>query len=395
MYTLRLRIYCSEQQRVLESFYSQGDAGLMEFGGDLIPAAASVVIEVQELVNGIPAPAVVLYDGLISQAPATCSVVLASSTNLTGSLRSVRVNRPAQAWVKTMPLNGGWMTRKIGTSATTGDCHLETTGGIRFFAGAIPASGECISVSYRTERRAITRLSQQDSVAREGVGGFSGTCALAGTLSRPKARSSADCENGARALLNTSCSRSAALQGRYGLVTAEGEDLPGGDIWPGDTLVLDSSSGNLQAEVVVRDVKLDVTPTAPQLLRYTIDFANDWARELSLSVSTSVAANAWIPSSPNTTVLSNLAGLTIHVSGGAIAVDAGVSPPEGGGFEVRRRDWAFAAGSDSDLVLRSPVQHFSIPRWAATEQYFVRMYDASNPPVYSRVSSAMFLNLPM
>jgi hypothetical protein len=85
----------------------------------------------------------------------------------------------------------------------------------------------------------------------------------------------------------------------------------------------------------------------------------------------------------------------MNVSGGSIAVDAGVSPPPGGGFEVRRRDWAFAPGSDSDLVLRSPVQHFSIPRWAATEQYFVRMYDASNPPVYSRLSSAMFLNLPM
>ena len=76
-------------------------------------------------------------------------------------------------------------------------------------------------------------------------------------------------------------------------------------------------------------------------------------------------------------------------------MDAGVAPPVGGGFEVRRRDWAFGPGTNSDLVLRSPVRHFSIPRWAACEQYYARMYDGSTPPVYSRFSSGIFFNLPM
>jgi hypothetical protein len=29
------------------------------------------------------------------------------------------------------------------------------------------------------------------------------------------------------------------------------------------------------------------------------------------------------------------------------------------------------------------------------DRYFVRMYDGSNPPVYSRFSSAVFTNLPI
>jgi hypothetical protein len=74
---------------------------------------------------------------------------------------------------------------------------------------------------------------------------------------------------------------------------------------------------------------------------------------------------------------------------------AGMTVPSGGGFEVRRRDWSFGPGTDSDLVLRSPVSNFIIPREAAMEQYYVRMYDGSMPPNYSRFSSAIFVNVPL
>jgi hypothetical protein len=44
-------------------------------------------------------------------------------------------------------------------------------------------------------------------------------------------------------------------------------------------------------------------------------------------------------------------------------------------------------------VLRSPVNNFTIPREAAVEQYYIRMYDGSTPPNYSRFSSAVFANV--
>ena len=94
--------------------------------------------------------------------------------------------------------------------------------------------------------------------------------------------------------------------------------------------------------------------------------------------------------------LANLDALTVSsVTGSQINVSANVTPPTGGGFEVRRRDWSFGPGTNSDLVLRSTVPNFIIPREAVMEQYYIRMYDGSTPPNYSRFSAAVFVNLPL
>ena len=81
-----------------------------------------------------------------------------------------------------------------------------------------------------------------------------------------------------------------------------------------------------------------------------------------------------------------------------MTIDAGTVPPTGGGFEVRRHDGAFGTGYGSsgsgDLVLRqSSAEGFSIPRAAFEETFFVRMYDSSTPPLYSRESSAIVTHL--
>ena len=65
------------------------------------------------------------------------------------------------------------------------------------------------------------------------------------------------------------------------------------------------------------------------------------------------------------------------------------------GIEVRRRDGNFGAGSQQDLVLRSSSATFTLARSADNEQFFVRMYDGSVPPKYSRFSSAIFIDAPM
>jgi hypothetical protein len=96
------------------------------------------------------------------------------------------------------------------------------------------------------------------------------------------------------------------------------------------------------------------------------------------------------------TTLANLMSVVVGgVDSNSIQVQAGMNPPPNGGFEVRRRDWAFRAGNDPDLVLRSPVSNFSIPREGGVEQYYIRMYDGSTPPLYSRFSGAIFNNVPM
>jgi hypothetical protein len=77
------------------------------------------------------------------------------------------------------------------------------------------------------------------------------------------------------------------------------------------------------------------------------------------------------------------------------AGSTGVAPPTGGGFEVRRRDYAFMAGQDSTLVLRSTVPNFTFARESANDRFYIRMYDGSTPPNYSEFSRALYINLPL
>ena len=168
-----------------------------------------------------------------------------------------------------------------------------------------------------------------------------------------------------------------------------------GDVWPGDVLAVSAASTGLNANLVVRSVEIELLCTAPGLEKYQVGFANDWADALAIRTSPTVPADVWLPQQPEITPpLANLASLSVaSVSGSAIQVSANITPPTNGGFEVRRRDWAFGPGTNSDLVLRSPVANFTIPREAAMERYYIRMYDGSTPPNYSRFSSAVFVNV--
>ncbi|MBV8629403.1 MAG: hypothetical protein JOZ83_00665, partial [Silvibacterium sp.] len=236
------------------------------------------------------------------------------------------------------------------------------------------------------------RLANALSIAQESRNGqLPGTAAWIGTVINPAPRCSMDCENAASALLDLATSRAAAWKGKYSAWNMEQQ----GDVWPGDVLALSSTSAGLNANVVVRTVQIEMLCTSPGLIRYSVQFANDWADALAIRTSNAVPADAWLPQQPESSPpLQSLAAMSITaVTGTAILVSANATPPANGGFEVRRRDWAFGPGTNSDLVLRSPVPNFTIPREAVMEQYFIRMYDGSTPPNYSRFSSAVFVNV--
>jgi hypothetical protein len=233
-------------------------------------------------------------------------------------------------------------------------------------------------------------LEDAASVAAEAADGFPGTARWLGKVVRPLARSSEDCEAAAQATLGLASSRAAAIAGSYAAVNPA-------DVWPGDVLAITANGQTLN--VVVRTVAIADGHARPELLTYRIAFANDWAESLGITLSEAIATDAYLPPTAATDpaeVLANLQQLTVQsATTTALQIDAGTSPPTGGGFEVRLRDFDFGAGVDQNLVLRSPVRSFSIPRTAQVERYYVRMYDASTPPLYSRHSSAVFTNLPV
>jgi hypothetical protein len=393
-YTLRIRLHCVEMQRVLQTYYAMVDGVVQAFGGGLVAAPMNVVFELQDLGASSNTPATVLYDGSVLSSPASCSFVAVNSVQLIGSMGYCRVTQTGSAWVVSTLPSGVTMTRLIGIAGEGVDCKLSAAGKVTFFAGRVPVAGELVTVTYRVQQRAVARFENTASVATEAAGGVPGTAQWLGKVLKPAARSSVDCESAALAVLSFSASRAAAAAGTY-------EAVNPADVWPGDVLAVTSNGQTMS--MVVRRVDVIDGMACPEVLMYRIAFANDWAESLGLTLSEAIAADALLPQTalsstlpPGSNVLANLQQLqVVSATGTALQVDAGMAPPAGGGFEVRRRDGDFGPGVDQDLVLRSPVRSFSIPREGQVEHYYVRMYDGSTPPLYSRFSSAVFTDLPV
>jgi hypothetical protein len=390
IYTLRIRLHCVEVQRVLQSYYAMVDGVVQAFGGGIVAAPMNLVFELQDMGASSNMPATVLYDGSVGSSPASCSFVAVNSVQLIGSMGYCRITQTGSAWVVSTLPSGVKTTRLIGVAGEGVDCTSSTTGKITFFAGRVPVAGELVTVTYRVQERAVARLEDAASVAKEAAGGVPGTAQWLGKVLKPPARSSVDCESAALAVLSFSTSRAATAAGSY-------EAVNPADVWPGDVLAV--TRGGQAMNVIVRRVEIVDGMACPEVLTYRMAFANDWAEGLGLTLSEAIAADALLPQTALTApgnVLANLQQLqVVSATGIALQVDAGTAPPAGGGFEVRRRDGDFGPGVDQDLVLRSPVRSFSIPREGQVEHYYVRMYDASTPSVYSRFSSAVFTDLPV
>ncbi len=402
LYTLRLHLHCPETERVKQTYYAMVNGVVNQFGGGLVNAPLALVFEVRDLASASNTPVTILYDGSIASSPAQASVVAVNSVQLFGSVGQVKLTRTGSAWLATTdPTSGVLSTRLEGAPYDGVDCKIlsSTAGNVTFFPGRVPIPNATIRVAYRGKRRAVARLADAASQAAEAAGGSVGTARWVGKVLRPKARSAEDCESAAQAILSFATNRAAAVAGSYISVNPAGAD-----IWPGDLLNLIANGGTTSA--IVRHVVVEEHGDAPERLTYKIAFANDWAEGLGIQLSEAISADALLPQTalnlPGGTsapVLANVPQLAVTaVSTSALTIDAGTAPPSGGGFEVRRHDGGFGTGTGAtasgDFVLRSPVRGFSIPRAAFEEKFFIRMYDASAPPLYSRQSSAIVTHLP-
>jgi hypothetical protein len=391
-YTLRVRVHCQENERELAIYRSFGDSGPITSGGQLNAAPGNVQMEIQEFVDGVGGMPVTLYDGAIGSLPAACNVVAASSINLIGTTRALNLTNLGSGWVVSTPPNGGAYTRRVGTTGEAAECHLERTGRVVFYTGYTPIVGERIAVSYRTVGRAVGRAVNTASQQALASAGMPTEAAWIGSVTNPSARSSADCRNAAVVIEQAAASVSALWSGTY----KGNRSSFASDVWPGDALLLNAPSTNLDAQVVVREVTVSYHASYPDLVEYAISFANDWADDLAIKTSTTVPANTWLPAPIALTVLANLNSLTVTtLNKTTVTINAGVTPPTGGGFEIRLRDFGFMPGNDPSLVMRSTQPTMTFSRITANDRFFIRMFDGSTPPNYSEFSTALFINLPL
>lgn len=393
-YVLRIRLHCAEMQRMRGTYSALVDGVLQTFGGDTLTAPLHIVVEVLDPGLASNTLATVLFDGAIAASPPQCIFAPVNSAQLQGSLSKVSLKQTGSAWVVSTATDGTITTRRSGAAGTGADYGMSSTGVIVFDPGRVPQPGELVTVNYRRSKRAIARRKDAASDNARAQLALPGLPAWTGTVSRPAARSTADCAAAAQALLALATGAVTQQPGRAawlrGTATTD-------DVLPGDTLAL------RMAEVVrnlpVRSVTITDGNTVPELLKYEADFVQNRAGGLSFAVSNGTHGDLLLPVAMTADVSAlppALAGLQVTVANGTqLQIESGMDAPEGGGFEVRRSDANFGSASTGDLVLNSPVRHFSIPRLAFNERFFVRVYDGSTPPNYSAVSSEVLTSLPL
>jgi hypothetical protein len=395
-YILRIRLHSTELQRLQNSYFSYGSSGPAVYGGGMVAAPLQLLFELQDmaLLPYVNIGSTILYDGALPASPGLCYFACVNSLDLQGSVGYFKVRQPGTLWVVSTPSGGTPFTRRVGQAIEGADCNLLRDGLLHFYKLGIPQPGEILSVTYRVAAPSVARMANAASIAQEGVNGIPGVSQWIGRVVHPPARSSLDCENACQALLNFSANPMAARTGKYSFYNLQDQQ----DIWPGDALAFQSAFGGLNENVIVRSVTIAATSSSPEVLNYTVEFANDWAEALSMKLSDTIPVDVILPTVPETApgaYLQNLNALQVaSISTTAITVNANVTPPANGGLEVRWMDNNFGPNVHEDLVLRSPVPNFTITRSEDQQQFYVRMYDGSNPPLYSRISAAIFTNVP-
>ena len=83
------------------------------------------------------------------------------------------------------------------------------------------------------------------------------------------------------------------------------------------------------------------------------------------------------------------------VSSTTVSVDVGIVIASGFGVEVRAHDFGWGISNDRNLLGRFSTETFTLARLARTQSYFLRLYDSSSPPKYSRYAAALHVDYPL
>lgn len=402
-YVLTTYLYSMEVYRARETYHSSSHPAGQGWGGGNVAADVRFVLEVHDVDPANPATmvaaAVVLYDGVIAGAPAFCTYALVNAVNLHCSFAYTYATHISLAEVRTALPGSGYVTRLAGPLADGAQCFIsEPTLG--FYPQYVPALNELIVVSYRGFGRAVAEVSSSTSILSLQNGADDGVRGAVKVVKAPSARTGSDCENAALAILDDGVAP--AWSGTY---QTWSDFLPGaaGDIFPGDALTVNVPSQGALFTAIVREVRIEVLDPAGDRGMYTIEFANDLAAPLALHCEPSATAVGLQDMPPRLTTAQAGTYYTADLKEAQITqvtstttqVDAGIALPSGCGIEVRLHDYGWGPANDRNLLGRFSTQTFSLPRLARTQNYFLRMYDSSSPPRYSRYSAALHLDYPL
>ncbi|MGA8429707.1 MAG: hypothetical protein WB729_07790 [Candidatus Sulfotelmatobacter sp.] len=403
-YVLTTYVYSMEVYRTQETFHSSLHPAGTGRGGVALAADVRFVLEIQDIDPANPAtlvaPATVLYDGVIQDAPGFCSYVLVNAENLYCSIAYTYVSHISLAEVRTALPEAGYVTQLAGSLSDGAQCEITSVPSVDFYPQYSPPLNQLIVVSYRGQGRAVAEVNNPASIASLEAVADNGVRGSVLKMSLPQPRTDADCENAALAILDD-----AGLPAWAGAYQVWSDFLPGmaADIFPGDELAVNVPSRGASFTAIVRQVGIELLDPANDRGFYQIEFANDRAQPLGAEVTLSATVIALQDMPPvlassqvGAYYLVNLSNAQItQVTSTTVQIDAGVAPANGTGVEVREHDYGWGQSNDRNLLGRFSVQAFTLPRLARTQNYFLRLYDSSSPPRYSRYSAALHVDYPL
>jgi len=253
-------------------------------------------------------------------------------------------------------------------------------------------------VRYRGFGRAVARVNNPQSIFQQAHGTDDGVRAAVRDVHAPSPRTAADCENAALALMDDAAP--IVWSGEYATWS---DFLPGNasDIFPGDQLKVNVPSRSLPFQAIVSEVQIELRDLADDHSIYKIVFEDSRVGSLAFTFQQGHAAppvnlTEMTVAEVGSKFLSALKSAEVTaVTSTTTTIDAGTAPPGGGGIEVRWSDAGWGAGNDRNLVGRFSTRSFTVPRLDRTQSYYLRQYDNSAPPKYSRYTAALHVDYPL
>ncbi len=402
-YVFTTRFYASQIYRKQQVFHSSARPPGNPRGGAEISANVRVVLEVHDIdpANLLSAtlPSTVLFDGVITAAPSYCLYALINSSSLYCEIAFTRLLQAVDTEVRSALPSSSYRTRLVGSLSDGAECQVSSSGpALQFYTPYVPAPNELIEVHYRGHGLALTRVIDPASVAAHANGSDDGVRAAVLDIKSPAPRTAVDCENAALALLDDASGT--AWAGEY---QSWSDYLPQNaqDIFPGDAIPVTVPTRAATFASVVREVEVQVKDLDQDHSIYKIGFAEESAHPLGFEFQSSRIANlsdvVVVPiDQVGTNHIADLTAAAITgVTSTSVTVDAGAVPPAGGGIEIRRSDFGWGPDNDRNLLGRYTSQTATLPRLSRVQDYYLRQFDASTPPRYSRYTAALHLDYPL
>jgi hypothetical protein len=405
-YILVTRLSADQPFRTRQSFPS----GTGSYGGEAVPAAVRVTLEVRTLDTTAPAntSTTVLYEAVLTSLPPFALYAPVNSANLHAVANFLQVTRPLQASLETQKPDETPRVRALGFGIAEHDATLTADphgnqGALEFYEDTIPERGERISLRYRAAGRARARVRDSASIAAEAaLAGDDGVRAAVLTEVVPAPRSSEEAELAALAYLADHTSP--RYEGRYSTWGEFAELFPRS----GRLLEVRAESRYPVFTTVVRSVTTEFRELATERLFHTLEFGRpsrfeDLLRQFAPPEGVLVGAED-LPlaaaefSEIGTQYLQDAAGAELFsVSAAFFGLRMAEAPPAGGSFEVRRSDqgWSTSTqpGSPQNVLGSFAAQEFFLPRALRHQTFFVRPVAADGKT--SRHSVAVAIHYPL